>query len=86
MAGASADQRLAVFILQLLSLRPPPDRRARGARFSREVEVPLTQAELGEWIGASRETVERVVARWVKRGAVHARRRSLLILDITGCR
>ena len=44
--------------------------------------MPLTQAELGEWIGTIRETVERVLARWVKRGAVRARWRSLLILDI----
>jgi len=77
MASASASQRLAVFILQLLSLRSPA-----GTRYSQAAEVPLTQAELGEWIGASRETVERVISRWVQRGAVHARRRYLLILDI----
>lgn len=68
MAGASASQRLAVFILQLLPLRTPAD-----SRYPRAMGVPLTQAELGEWIGATRETVERVLSRWVQRGAVRAR-------------
>jgi CRP-like cAMP-binding protein len=77
MAGASASQRLATFVLQLLTLKAPS-----GARRAWMVQVPLTQGELGEWIGATRETVERVLSGWVRRGAVRVRRRYLLVLDI----
>jgi hypothetical protein len=79
MANEPASQRLAVFLLQLLayddSARPPGDQ-------VREVPLPLSKAQLAEWIGVSRETVERVLRGWVRDGMVKTGRSSLLIKDV----
>jgi CRP-like cAMP-binding protein len=77
MAGADAQQRLAVFVLQLLTLKSPDGTLRAGM-----VPIPLAQAEIGEWIGATRETVEKILARWRGRGAVRTGRRSLEVLDV----
>jgi DNA-binding transcriptional regulator LsrR (DeoR family) len=41
---------------------------------------PLTQAELASWIGSARETVERLLADWRKRGIVQT---GYMHIDIT---
>lgn len=79
MANESARQRLAVFLLQLLaydqSPRAPDDR-------AQEVPVPLSKAQMAEWIGVSRETVQRVLREWARNGIVQTRRSSLLVNDV----
>ncbi len=77
MAGADAQQRLAVFVLQLAALESPDGTPRAGM-----IPLPLTQAELGEWIGAARETVEKILSRWVKREAVRTYRRLLEVVDV----
>ena len=79
MAGETASHRLAVFLLQLLSYGEPP---LAGTDQAQKVPLPLSQAQLAEWIGVSRETVERVLSGWVRRGMVQTGRRHLLIRDI----
>jgi CRP/FNR family transcriptional regulator, anaerobic regulatory protein len=81
MAGETAGRRLAVFLLQLLS----HDEAARpaGERFQR-IPLPLTRTDLAEWIGVSRETVERVLRVWVQRGMVRTARRDLIVQDVAG--
>jgi CRP-like cAMP-binding protein len=79
MANEPASVRLAVFLLQLLAYDEPP--RALGGR-AQKVPLPLTQAQLAEWIGVTRETVERVLSGWVKRGAIQTARRSVLVLNV----
>jgi len=81
MAGETAGRRLAVFLLQLLS-RDEPAWPAIG--HSRRVPVPLSRTDLAEWIGVSRETVERVIAGWVRRGMVRTGRRDLVVHDLPG--
>ncbi len=80
MAGETASRRLAVFLLQLLSYAEPG--RAPGTR-AQLVPLPLSQSELAGWIGVSRETVERVLSGWVRRGIVRTGRRYLLVRDVS---
>jgi CRP/FNR family transcriptional regulator, cyclic AMP receptor protein len=79
MASEPASRRLAVFLLQLLaydeSARAPGDR-------AQKVPLPLSQTQLAEWIGVSRETIERVLRGWVRDGMVETGRRTLLIRDV----
>jgi CRP-like cAMP-binding protein len=79
MAGATAGRRLAVFLLQLLSHEM--SRRGRNDQ-THQVPLELSQSDLAEWVGVSRETVERVLSGWVGRGIVRTGRRSLLVLNI----
>lgn len=44
--------------------------------------VPLTQTELAEWVGASRETAAKVLQRLRAEGLVETSRRRLVVLDI----
>src|ERR1700751_5283393 len=52
MATETAGRRLAVFLLQLLSYNQPPKAQHGQAQW---VPLELSQNELAEWIGASRE-------------------------------
>lgn len=79
MAGQTASRRLAVFILQLLAYGQAPLARTDQAQ---KVPLPLSQAELAEWIGVTRETVERIISGWTRRGMVQTGRRYLLIRDV----
>lgn len=81
MAGETAGRRLAVFLLQLLSRDEPAWPADDQAR---RVPVPLSRTDLAEWIGVSRETVERVLAGWVRRGMVRTGRRDLVVQDLPG--
>jgi CRP-like cAMP-binding protein len=78
MAGANADRRLAVFLLQLLAYGSA----APAGREDVVVPLPLSQAEMAEWVGAARETVERVLSRWRWRGMVHTSRRSVTVRNL----
>lgn len=79
MAGETAGRRLAVFLLQLLSYEEQGQ--APGGRAQR-IPLPLSQTELAEWIGVSRETIERVLSGWTRRGLVETGRRYLLVRDV----
>jgi CRP/FNR family transcriptional regulator, cyclic AMP receptor protein len=79
MATETAGRRLAVFLLQLLSYNQPPKAPYGQAQW---VPLELSQNELAEWIGASRETVARVLKGWVWRGVVQASRRRLFVQDV----
>ena len=43
--------------------------------------LPLSQADLAMWISASRETVERTLSKWRRRGIVTTAQRSIVIRD-----
>jgi CRP/FNR family transcriptional regulator, anaerobic regulatory protein len=81
MAGEAAGRRLAVFLLELLSYGVRAQ--ASGNRVQR-IPLPLSRTDLAEWIGVSRETVERVLGVWVQRGIVRTGRRDLIVRDIPG--
>ena len=82
MAGENASRRLAVFLVQLLSYEEEP--RNQPVRYvgPRKIPLPLSQAQLGAWIGVSRETIERILADWTRRGTVRTGRRCLYVHDI----
>src|SRR5262249_16617723 len=48
------------------------------------VEVPLTQDELAEFVGAARTTVNRVLREEQERGTVQLRRGKTTLVDVAG--
>lgn len=79
MATEAPAKRLAAFLLQLLSYNQPSKAHHDQTQW---IPLQLSQAELAEWIGVSRETVARVLRGWVWRGVVETGRRSLFIHDV----
>ncbi|WP_067485859.1 tetratricopeptide repeat protein [Actinomadura hibisca] len=73
--AAEHQQRLACHLLELAH--------RFGERTARGVEIPvrLSQAELANWAGISRETLVRWFRRWRARGILDGRPRPLTILD-----
>jgi CRP-like cAMP-binding protein len=47
-------------------------------------ELPITQAELADWIGATRESTARSLARFRKAGLVETWRGRIVICDVLG--
>ena len=47
-------------------------------------ELPLTQAELAGWIGATRESTARALARFRQAGLVRTGRGQIVVLDVLG--
>jgi CRP/FNR family transcriptional regulator len=47
-------------------------------------ELPITQAELADWIGATRESTARALARFRKAGLVETCRGRIVICDVLG--
>lgn len=47
----------------------------------RPMELHLTQQELAHWIGATRETVSRILKHWKEQGWIQVRRGRLLVLE-----
>ncbi len=45
------------------------------------MEIHLTQQELAAWIGATRETVSRILQRWKQKGWIQVRRGRLIVLQ-----
>ncbi|MER6832049.1 helix-turn-helix domain-containing protein [Streptosporangium sp. NPDC000563] len=74
MASEGANRRLAKALASLI------DHNKAMRTGSSEIVLPLTQAELASWIGASRETVERSLRGWRARGIVHTGYRSITVL------
>jgi CRP-like cAMP-binding protein len=75
-ASESANRRLARALLQLSMTTGVP-----GVAKT-PTELRLSQAELASWIGVSRETVERVLRGWRKRGIVDTGYRYITVLDL----
>ena len=50
------------------------------------ITVPLTQAELAQWVGGSRESVARALASLRRRGLIATARRQITVLDADGLR
>lgn len=78
--GARTPVRVAEILCQLAAVHG----RRTGASYV--VEAPLTQADLGALVGASKASVERAVARLRARGLVSWSRRAVEILDLDGLR
>ena len=51
-----------------------------------EVELPVSQHELAEWCGASREAVTKALGTFRSRGWVRTERRSITVLDVEALR
>ena len=47
-------------------------------------EVPITQTDLAEWIGATRESTARALARFRRAGLVETSRGRIVVLDVVG--
>jgi CRP/FNR family cyclic AMP-dependent transcriptional regulator len=58
----------------------------RFARDDGPVELPVSQHELAEWCGASREAVTKALASFRGRGWVRTGRRSVIVLDVAALR
>ncbi len=78
-ASDSADRRLARLVCEL-------ERHGRpvvgdGIAAGTELPVSLTHAELASWIGTCRETVDKTLRRWRRRGIVTTRYRAIVVHD-----
>ena len=51
-----------------------------------QIDLPLTQTELAEWVGASRETAAKALHRLRREGLVGTSRRQLIVHDLEGLR
>ncbi len=73
-------ERVVLAILELA------DRWGIGTDAGIDVGVPLSQTELAEWVGASRETAAKALHRLRLDGLVATSRRRLVIHDLDGLR
>jgi CRP-like cAMP-binding protein len=47
-----------------------------------QIPLKLSQTELASWIGSSRATVDRTLARWRSRGIISTRYRTIVVHDL----
>ena len=47
-------------------------------------EVPITQADLAEWVGTTRESTARALAKFRRAGLVETCRGRIVVLDVVG--
>ena len=76
----SAPARVAARLVRLADLAQLPD--AGHA----ELELPITQEELGQWAGLSREGTVKGIAQLRSRGLIETARRRVTVLDMGGLR
>ncbi|RAY13992.1 Crp/Fnr family transcriptional regulator [Actinomadura craniellae] len=81
-ASSSGAQRLARLLFDLSELSDSYARTGAGGGI--EISPPLSQQELGSWVGASRETVARALQDWRRRGLVRTGWRRITVLDRPG--
>lgn len=74
----SAEERLAAFILSLSS------RYQRRQQSATQFQLPMTRAEMGNYLGLTIETVSRVFSRLQKQALIHIDKRELQVLDPQG--
>ena len=79
-ASSSGAQRLARRLLDLAARCGEPT--AGGTALA----VPLSQAELGSWIGVARATVTRALQQWRRRGLVTTGHGRITVTDAAGLR
>lgn len=76
----SASARIAARLVRLVDMDPHPTE----ARF--ELKLPITQEELGQWAGLSREGAVKGLAELRRDGLIETGRRRITLLDIDGLR
>lgn len=74
----TAAGRFAAYLLSL------SDRHARRGRPAREIALPMSRTDIGNYLGLAKETVSRLFARFEARGLIRSRGRVLLLEDIDG--
>lgn len=80
-ASATGAQRLALLLVQLAEVSLPY---AGPGSDGIPIRPPLSQDELGSWVGASRETVARALHEWRDDGLVRTGWRRITVVDRDG--
>ncbi len=78
-ARDNADCRLARLLCDL-ERHGIPDYADAGP--GTQLPLHLSQAELASWIGSCRETVDRTLTRWRRRGIISTRHRTIIVHDL----
>jgi CRP-like cAMP-binding protein len=74
--------RLASRLVRLAADADPPPRRTEDGRVEATLEWPFTQSDLAAMIGATRQSVNRLLVDLVDRGLVRIERETLVIPDL----
>jgi CRP-like cAMP-binding protein len=74
--------RLASRLVRLAEAADPPPRRTEDGRLEATLEWPFTQSDLAAMIGATRQSVNRLLVDLVDRGLVRIERETLVIPDL----
>ncbi len=77
-SGDTALVRCGHMLVELSSLKLRHDREAE------QIELPVSQADIAEWIGATRESTARALARFREAGVVETGRGRVIVHDIGG--
>ena len=77
-SGDSALVRTGHMLVELSALKLRHD---RGAD---RIELPISQADIAEWIGATRESTARALARFREAGVVETGRGRVIVHDVSG--
>jgi CRP-like cAMP-binding protein len=80
-ARDNADCRLARLLCDL-ERYGAADRGDDGNMPGTRIPLQLTQAELASWIGSCRETVDRTLTGWRRRGIISTRYRTIVVHDL----
>lgn len=72
----NALSRAGHMLLELSLLKLRHDRRAG------RIELPITQADVADWIGTTRESAARALALFRKAGAIETRRGRIIVSDV----
>jgi len=76
--STSAAVRTGRMLVELASLL------MRHSRSSDSYEVPITQSELADWVGTTRESTARALAGFRQSGLIRTGRGRIVVLDIVG--
>jgi CRP-like cAMP-binding protein len=74
--------RLASRLVRLAGAADPPPHRTEDGRLEATLEWPFTQSDLAAMIGATRQSVNRLLVDLVDRGLVRLERETLVIPDL----
>jgi len=75
----SAEQKMACFLLELCPAASPRNR--QNSNGHTQVTLDVSQEEIGQMIGTSRETVARIISRFKKRNILGLKNSTLVIHD-----
>ncbi|WIO75644.1 fumarate/nitrate reduction transcriptional regulator Fnr [Porticoccaceae bacterium LTM1] len=76
----SAEERVATLILSISS------RNARRKLSGTQLRLPMSRADIGNYLGLTVETVSRVFSRFQKQGILDVDKKEITILDLDGLR